>query len=189
MHHGTLLVDVDLKRMQRLLSTSGSKISRKGIKSIRSRVINLKELNENITIELLKTEIISSFCKEFPSVSEVRFGMTERELSDIKELKDKYESEDWNYKQIREYAIKVEETFECGNMELTCEMNERKITDFSIVSDSLYPDLVESIAESLRKGDISVFDEEKMTDHDEAEVKVIKSIELLYNRILKMIDN
>ena len=62
-------------------------------------------------------------------------------------------------------------------------------TDFSIGSDSLYPDLIESIAESLRKGDISVFDEEKMTDHDEAEVKVIKSIELLYNRILKMIDN
>ena len=50
-HHGTLLVDVDMAAMGRYLSPSKAKLEAKGVSSVRSRVVNLKELRPDLTIE------------------------------------------------------------------------------------------------------------------------------------------
>ena len=49
-HHGTLLVDVDMDKLGRYLNPSKAKLQAKGVDSVRSRVVNLKELNSQITI-------------------------------------------------------------------------------------------------------------------------------------------
>ena len=53
-HHGTLLVDVDMDKLGRYLNPSKAKLPAKGVDSVRSRVVNLKELNSQITIASLK---------------------------------------------------------------------------------------------------------------------------------------
>ena len=49
-HHGTLLVDVDKAAMGRYLSPSKAKLQAKGVASVRSRVVNLRELRPDLTI-------------------------------------------------------------------------------------------------------------------------------------------
>jgi len=44
MHHGTLLWDADFGKMAGVLKPDETKLSSKGIKSVRSRVGNLKDL-------------------------------------------------------------------------------------------------------------------------------------------------
>ena len=44
LHHGTLLYDVDMEKMAHTLSPDPAKVSLKGLDSVRSRVVNLKEL-------------------------------------------------------------------------------------------------------------------------------------------------
>ncbi len=48
-HHGTVLISSDMSRLSDYLTVSKTKLEAKGIKSVRSRVINLRSLNESIT--------------------------------------------------------------------------------------------------------------------------------------------
>lgn len=50
-HHGTLLVDADMSAMDRYLSPSRAELEAKGVSSVRSRVVNLKELKPDLTVE------------------------------------------------------------------------------------------------------------------------------------------
>ncbi|HEY4544131.1 MAG TPA: lipoate--protein ligase family protein, partial [Tissierellaceae bacterium] len=60
-HHGTLLVDVDMNKLSQYLTASKLKLDSKGIKSIKSRVLNLKDLNENITIDLINDAFVKQY--------------------------------------------------------------------------------------------------------------------------------
>ena len=60
-HHGTLMVDVDREKMGRYLNPSKAKLSSKGVDSVRSRVVNLKELASDTTIELLSQKLAEAF--------------------------------------------------------------------------------------------------------------------------------
>ena len=64
-HHGTLLVDVDMQKMGRYLNPSKAKLQSKGVDSVRSRVVNLKEMNPEVTIESLKAAMGQAFSKVY----------------------------------------------------------------------------------------------------------------------------
>jgi lipoate---protein ligase len=49
LHHGTLLMNADLARLTRYLTPSPKKLMTKGIPSVRSRVMNLREINPSLT--------------------------------------------------------------------------------------------------------------------------------------------
>ena len=51
--HGTLMIDVDISRLGRYLTPSKEKMKAKGVKSVQSRVCNLKELNPEVTPDAL----------------------------------------------------------------------------------------------------------------------------------------
>ena len=48
LHHGTILVDVDMDKLSRYLVPSADKLRSKGVDSVRSRVANLRELNPDM---------------------------------------------------------------------------------------------------------------------------------------------
>ena len=64
-HHGTLLVDVDTSAMGRYLSPSKAKMEAKGVSSVRSRVVNLRELKSELTIEEMATRMEEAFQKAY----------------------------------------------------------------------------------------------------------------------------
>ena len=64
-HHGTLLVDVDTERMGRYLSPSQAKLAAKGVSSVRSRVVNLRELRRDLTIPMLREALTGAFSQVY----------------------------------------------------------------------------------------------------------------------------
>ena len=62
--HGTLLYDTDFTEMERAITPSREKLDSKGIKSVRQRVANLKELGVNLGFDELRTKITDHFCKD-----------------------------------------------------------------------------------------------------------------------------
>ncbi len=60
-HHGTIMVDVDSEALSRYLTVSADKLKGKGVDSVRSRVVNLVELEPSITIDSLKNAMINAF--------------------------------------------------------------------------------------------------------------------------------
>ena len=60
-HHGTLLVDADLEKMGRYLQPSPAKLRSKGVSSVRSRVVNLRELAPDLTVESLSEHLLAAF--------------------------------------------------------------------------------------------------------------------------------
>ena len=62
--HGTLLYDTDFTEMERAITPSREKLDSKGIRSVRQRVANLKELGINLGFDELITKITEHFCKD-----------------------------------------------------------------------------------------------------------------------------
>lgn len=60
--HGTLLFDTDFDEMERAITPSKVKLEAKGIKSVRQRVINLKEIKSLLSFDELKAKLIHYFC-------------------------------------------------------------------------------------------------------------------------------
>ena len=61
MHHGTLLINTDLTRLASYLTVDPKKIRSKGISSVRSRVMNLCELDPTLTLERAREAVTDAF--------------------------------------------------------------------------------------------------------------------------------
>lgn len=64
-HHGTLMLDVDLGALGNYLSPSADKLQSKGVASVRSRVVNLRELCPQVTVDQLCTLLVEAFGQEY----------------------------------------------------------------------------------------------------------------------------
>ena len=69
-HHGTIMMQVDFDLLGRYLNVNQDKYRSKGVDSVRARVVNLCELNESITIPLMKQKLIAAFEKNFGGKSQ-----------------------------------------------------------------------------------------------------------------------
>ncbi|MDV3425849.1 MAG: lipoate--protein ligase, partial [Bacillota bacterium] len=64
-HHGTILLSADLSKLTKYLTVSEDKLKWKGIDSVRSRVINLMEINPNVNVNNVKEALAESFSKVY----------------------------------------------------------------------------------------------------------------------------
>ena len=60
-HNGTILVSTDFSILAKVLTPSKEKLASHGIKSVRSRVVNLQTLNADVTIESVKRALTETF--------------------------------------------------------------------------------------------------------------------------------
>ena len=111
LHHGTILFDSDLEKVERVLHVRKDKIESKGIKSVSARVANLAEyLPAGTTLEIFKCRLIEEVLKN--REAEYR-PMTEKEQEAAAALADeKYRTWAWNYGRSPAGAIKKERRIE-----------------------------------------------------------------------------
>ena len=97
MHHGCLLFDVDLSVLSKALETSKEVVDAKGVKSVRSRVVNiLPHLKKKITIKEFSESILNHMKKKYPEMQEYVFS--EDELQAIeKSSHEKFGNWNWNF--------------------------------------------------------------------------------------------
>ncbi|MCR4621417.1 MAG: lipoate--protein ligase [Clostridiales bacterium] len=148
MRHGTLLVDADLSVFSNYLTPSPLKLEAKGIKSVRSRVGNLKEKAPDITLCGLKEAIVREFEAVYGKAEDVSlFAGHEDEVS---ELIKKHFSEEWLYGQTPAYDAQLEARLSWGLARLCFKVKEGRITDFGLFTDSLDTEIAVRIQNMLK---------------------------------------
>ncbi len=147
MRHGTLLVDADLSVFSNYLTPSRLKLEAKGIKSVRSRVGNLKEKAPGITVGGLKEAIIREFEAAYGKAEGVSlFAGHEDEVSGLFR---KHFSEEWLYGQTPAYDAQLETRLSWGLARLCFKVKEGRITDFGLFTDSLDTEVADRICPLL----------------------------------------
>ena len=163
MRHGTLLVDADLGVFSNYLTPSPLKLEAKGIKSVRSRVGNLKEKVPGITVGGLKDAIIREFEEAYGKAEDV--SLISGHEDEVSELLKKHFSEEWIYGQTPAYDAQLETRLSWGLARLCFKVKEGRITDFSLFTDSLDTEVADRIKPLLmnipfgRESMVSALDE------------------------------
>lgn len=133
-HHGTILISADKERLERYLTPPKIKLEAKGIKSVRSRIVNLSELSPELTCEAMADFLVLAFGEEYqiePDFIEIS------EEDKISKLYDEFSSHDYIYSSPIPFSFSLEERFSWGCAELKFNVKNNLIQDFQMYTDAL----------------------------------------------------
>ena len=150
-HHGTLLVNADMQKLGNYLNPHPLKLKAKGIKSVRARVANLVEFNEDINHETLSEAIIEAFCEYYGDTTPVE-ELDEASLAKQPTLNKYYQQMadwDWRFGKTPEFTHHIETRFDWGIIDLHLDVKQAVITEVVIFSDALNVELIDLLKESL----------------------------------------
>lgn len=133
-HHGTLMVNVNVSILGEVLSPSKLKLQSKGIKSVKSRVVNLNELNNDITIESLKISLEKAFEKVYGKILEKDIYNANFKIPKFYE---KYKKSLWNFGESPKYNVILEEKLSIGNIQVNLNIENGIVKEGNIHSDTL----------------------------------------------------
>ena len=148
-HHGTLMVDVDKEKLGRYLSPPKAKLEAKGVASVRSRVVNLKELAPELTIEGMRRNMEAAFQNVY-GLSATEFVLDDTMKTQIHQLKDLYSSWDYLYGAPLSFTFSCEEKFDWGYVGLQLDAKGGIVQEVGINTDAMDWTLPESIVRALK---------------------------------------
>ena len=135
LHHGTLLFDSDLSVVARALQVDEEKIRAKGLRSVRSRVTNIRPLlPEDIPLPVFRKTLLENILRETPG-EEYRF--TEADLASIEALRQsRYARWDWNFGASPPCTLLKRRRFEgCGTVEAHIAVEHGRIESLRFMGD------------------------------------------------------
>lgn len=147
-HHGTLMVNVDKEKLGRYLSPPKAKLEAKGVASVRSRVVNLKELAPDLTIDLMKLYMEKAFAEVYGGDASV-LELTEADLTEIAALKEKYSSWEYLFGTPLPFSFQCESHFPWGHVQLQLDAKNGIVTGAKVYSDSMDWTLPETVEQAL----------------------------------------
>ena len=147
-HHGTLLMDVDMNKLGRYLNPSKAKLQSKGVDSVRSRVVNLKELKPDLTLDILCDAMIQSFSRVYGGQLQT---LTEKDLDmvEVLRLTERNRGWDWNYGQKVPFTLEMEERFPWGGVQIQLNVEHGTIQLAKVYSDSMDWSFVSTLEAAL----------------------------------------
>ncbi|MBE6687253.1 MAG: lipoate--protein ligase [Ruminococcaceae bacterium] len=156
LHHGCMLYSADLSDVASVLNVDLSKFQGKGIKSVRSRVANIKELCD---IEMDVTDFIDYIEK---GIEGEAVELSEEQIKEVKALRNsKYATWEWIWGRNKEYSLKTKKRFDYGTVELSLDTQGGLIKDVKIRGDFFgvgdITELESSLAE-LRYEHVCIFE-------------------------------
>ena len=143
-HHGTLLFNANLEQLNHYLHPSKLKLQAKGVTSVRSRVINLTELNHNLNHDQFSQALIHLFFEHYQHVGKIEH-LNETYLKQQPSLMKRYEEYkdwDWRFGKTLPFDLSLSHRFTWGEVTLELKFDQAAITHASVYSDCLYPDMI-----------------------------------------------
>ena len=136
MVHGTLMYDVDLEQLTRVLTPSVQKLESKGIASVRSRVLNLREYMPGVaSIDALAQALERYLSCQY---QDKEVALTENQLEEIRSIAaKKFSTSDWLYGRSPSHAVTYTKRLPCGNVTIHLDIKRGVIDQCSITGDFL----------------------------------------------------
>ncbi len=158
LHHGTLLVNVNLDNLSKYLRVDESKLKNHGVKSHVQRVKNISQFNNQVTVDKIITQLKKSVTDVFDSPLEI-CEIVENDLCN------KYYSDQWLYR-INTVGKRISKRFDYGLLDINLRIINKIIVDVQINSDLMDVNIIEQIKDSLinRKFNYSLLGSIKLSD-------------------------
>lgn len=138
LHHGTLLYNSELTRLQEALQVRGDKISSKGIKSVRSRVTNIADyMQEVVPIQSFR-DVLLKYIFEYQNQDHEEYILTEEDKKRIYEImQSRYMTWEWNFGESPDYHIQKTKRFTGGLLDIRFNVHQGNISEIKIFGDFL----------------------------------------------------
>lgn len=147
-HHGTLLIKADMDKLSRYLSPSKAKLEAKGVRSVRSRVINLSELAPSLTVETMKAAMNTAFAQVY-GLSPAPMVLDDTALARIEEDARKNADWQWLFGSKLPFSFQCEARFSWGCFQLQLETDAGCIRTAKVYTDAMDWQLPESVEAAL----------------------------------------
>ena len=134
MHHGTILFDSDMSVLGQALIPDPAKQQAKGVKSVRSRVTNVRQcLSQDMTLEEFRDILSKSLMDE----GFERYELTDVDIAAIQEIQQKrYALQEWNYGFCEPGTLVRKKRIEgCGTLEAHITLKNELISGISFRGD------------------------------------------------------
>lgn len=147
LHHGTLLFDSDSNMISGALTPDPGKYQSKGVKSVRSRVGNIRAfLQQDMTI----TAFWAHLKRTLGDAGMVEAQLTAEELAQVEKLKaGKYDTWQWNYGRSPAYDTQVKRRFTGGTLDVRLTVKQGVIAQIKFYGDFLAVSPVHILEEAL----------------------------------------
>lgn len=135
MHHGTILFDSNASVLANALQVDPAKIQAKGIKSVRSRVTNVRPcLPWDMTLSQFREILLQSILEQFPGEA---YALTEADKAAVQRIKEnRYDTWDWNFGHSPACTVHKRQRIEgCGTVEAYIGLDQGRIRDISFRGD------------------------------------------------------
>ncbi len=150
--HGTLLFDVQLDVLARALRPDPAKILSKGIKSVRARVGNLREMLQSLHIEMnmeqFTQRLLASVSRTFGNLPFQEIPQGLREKGELL-ANEKYRTWEWNYGTNLPYDVQNRLHFAGGNIQAQMNIRENRIAELRFTGDFFGSHPIEELVEKL----------------------------------------
>ena len=150
MVHGTLMYDVDIDKLTRVLTPPTEKLLTKGIASVKSRVANLRDYLPGITtVGALSQALEQHLSRQY---QDEEYLLTEEQLTEIRSIAaSKFATTDWIYGRAPGSIVTYARRLPCGNVEVHLNIKKGHIESCRIGGDFIGNSPVTTI-EDLLKG-------------------------------------
>ncbi|MGD9569461.1 MAG: lipoate--protein ligase [Sedimentibacter sp.] len=151
LNHGTLLFDSKLDTLSKALNVKRDKIESKGVKSVASRVTNIKPyVNDDIDVLEFKRVLLKNIFEYFNQPIEV-YELTDEDRENIQEMVDKrYGTWEWNYGRSPKFNYKGYNRFEGGCVETRLQVENGIIEGCKIYGDFFGKGDVKELEEKIQ---------------------------------------
>lgn len=134
LHHGTLLYSADLSMLTGALRVDPEKISSKGIKSVRNRVVNIKDhLPDSMSVTDFMDHLEKYVARETGAVTA---EFTRDDIAGINKLaEEKYSTWEWNFGLSKEYSARKKKRYPFGSVAVDLSVENGMIRSVGISGD------------------------------------------------------
>ena len=139
LHHGTLLLDADLCRLQEYLTPRELAIKSAGIRSVRSEVANLKEFRKDISWEAVIQAVTEEFLRMYGTSIETEI-LKEKDVllnEQVRKEADSYRAWEWIFGKSPKFSITLPASLPGSGVSVVCSVEHGLITGVSLMGDEV----------------------------------------------------
>ncbi len=148
LHHGTILISSDMAQLANYLNVSAEKLSGHGVKSVRSRVVNLSDVSDKINVASVEKALVTAFENVY-GLPHSKITLSSCDADEVAKLTKKYADDSWRLGAQSDFTYSIKRKFAWGEAQLCLCVSGTNVSDVAFFTDSLDETLSDTVVSAL----------------------------------------